>query len=57
MSLAGVFGSAGISIGVTVGGVVLSSSGFQILGLVLGSIGVFSAVVVFFFAREPIKLQ
>ena len=57
MSIAGVFGSLGASLGVTIGGLVLGTSGFQLLGIIFDAFGVSSAAVIFFFAREPTKLQ
>lgn len=57
MSMAGVFGSIGASLGFAVGSIALGTSGFQLLGLIFGAFGVSSAVVVFFFAGEQTKLQ
>jgi DHA1 family bicyclomycin/chloramphenicol resistance-like MFS transporter len=55
MSLGGVFASAGASLGVAVGGLALSQSGFQLLGITFGCFGVVSAVVIYFLARDPSK--
>jgi MFS transporter, DHA1 family, multidrug resistance protein len=55
MSLAGVFASIGASIGVAVGGLALSQSGFQLLGVTFGVFGVVSAFVIYFLATDPCK--
>jgi predicted MFS family arabinose efflux permease len=55
MSLGGVFASAGASFGVAIGGLALSQSGFQLLGITFGCFGVVSAVVIYFLARDPSK--
>ncbi len=56
MSLAGVFGSAGASLGVAAGGLALGTMGYQLLGTTLGAFGIGSAAIVFFFAKDPTKL-
>ena len=55
MSLNGVFASVGASVGVSVGGLALNASGFQLLGVAFGIFGVASAVIIFLLAKEPIK--
>lgn len=54
MSMGGVFGSIGVSVGIAVGGLTLGMSGFQLMGLLLGLLGVASSMAVLFFARDPI---
>jgi MFS family permease len=44
MPIAGIFGSIGASVGVSVGGFALSISGFQLLGVTFGIFGVASAL-------------
>jgi DHA1 family bicyclomycin/chloramphenicol resistance-like MFS transporter len=55
MSLSGVFGSIGASLGVSVGGLALSQSGFQLLGTVFGVFGVISALIIYLLAKDPYK--
>jgi len=55
MSLGGVFASVGASLGVSVGGLALSQSGFQLLGITFGVFGVVSALVIYFLAKDPCK--
>jgi predicted MFS family arabinose efflux permease len=56
MSISGVFGSIGVTIGTTFGGLALTQS-FQLLGLTLGIFAVVSALVVLFLAKEPSVLH
>ena len=46
-------GSAGVTIGATVGGFALGQSGFQLLGLSLGLIGIISSLVIYLLVSEP----
>ena len=55
MSLGGVFASVGASLGVAVGGLALSQSGFQLLGITFGALGVVSALVIFVLAEDTGK--
>ena len=55
MSLGGVFASVGASLGVSVGGLALSQSGFQLLGITFGVFGVVSAIIIYFLAKDPFK--
>ncbi len=55
MSLGGVFASVGASLGVSVGGIALSQSGFQLLGITFGVFGVVSAIIIYCLARDPFK--
>jgi predicted MFS family arabinose efflux permease len=55
MSLSGVFASIGASLGVAVGGLALSQSGFQLLGATFGVFGVVSALVIYTLAKDPCK--
>ena len=55
MSLSGVFASVGTSIGVSVGGLALSQSGFQLLGILFGVFGVISALIILVLAKDPCK--
>jgi MFS family permease len=52
MSMNGVFGSIGITIGTACGGIALTQ-GFQVLGLTLGIFAVISALIILFIAKEP----
>jgi predicted MFS family arabinose efflux permease len=52
MSINGVFGSIGITIGTAFGGLTLTQ-GFQLLGLTLGVFAVISALIILFLAKEP----
>ncbi len=52
MSMNGVFGSIGVTIGTACGGIALTQ-GFQLLGLTLGAFAVISALIIFFIAKEP----
>jgi len=56
MSLGGVFASVGASLGVAVGGLALSQSGFQLLGVTFGIFGVVSAFLIYIFAKDPCKI-
>ena len=47
MSLGGVFASVGASLGVSIGGLALSQSGFQLLGITFGIFGVVSAIIIY----------
>jgi MFS family permease len=55
MSIIGVFGSAGVSIGSSVGALALASNGFQLLGLTLGMFGIVAATAIYFLAKDPCK--
>ena len=55
MSLAGVFASVGASIGVAVGGLALSQSGFQLLGVAFGVFGISAAFIIYFLTTDPCK--
>ena len=55
MSLGGVFASVGASLGVSIGGLALSQSGFQLLGITFGVFGVVSAIIIYFIAKDPFK--
>jgi len=57
MSISGVFGSIGASLGVSCGGIALGLFGFQLLGLTLGIFGLISAVIVYFFAKDPCRIK
>jgi predicted MFS family arabinose efflux permease len=52
MSINGVFGSIGVTIGTACGGLALTQ-GFQVLGLTLGIFAVISALIILFIAKEP----
>ena len=52
MSINGVFGSIGITIGTACGGLALTQ-GFQLLGLTLGVFAVISALIILLLAKEP----
>jgi MFS family permease len=52
MSISGVFGSIGVTIGTASGGLALTQ-GFQTLGLTLGVLVVISALIILFIAKEP----
>lgn len=59
MSLSTSFQNAGLIVGLTVSGLVLNlyANNFQILYAIFGAAGVASAVVVFFFSKDPCKNQ
>ncbi len=57
MSISGVFGSIGASIGVSSGGLALGMFGFQLLGFTLGMFGLISAMIVYFFAKDPCRIK
>jgi predicted MFS family arabinose efflux permease len=52
MSMGGVFASVGVTLGVSFGGLALVF-GFVWLGLLLGALCMFSALIILFFAKEP----
>jgi predicted MFS family arabinose efflux permease len=53
MSITAVLGSTGYMVGVTIGGLALGQSGYQVLGSSLGLFGVASGIVIYFLASEP----
>lgn len=53
MSMSGVFWSLGGLIGAAVGGVVLSSFNYQILGVAFGVFGFIAALIIFLLAEDP----
>jgi predicted MFS family arabinose efflux permease len=55
MSLSLVFAYTGASLGSAVGGIVLASSGFLLLGIVFGLMNIFAALTIFTFANDPSK--
>jgi predicted MFS family arabinose efflux permease len=56
MSLSGAFTSLGSLLGITIGGLVLNAYNYQAMGLVLGSSGIISIIVVAALAKDPKKL-
>ena len=55
MSLRAAFGGAGSFLGVTLGGISLNMYNYQILGIVLGVLGMASITVILLFAKDPYK--
>lgn len=55
MSLRGTFSGIGSFIGITIGGIALNIANYQAVGLILGTIGIASILVVLFLIKEPCK--
>jgi predicted MFS family arabinose efflux permease len=55
MSIGGVFTLIGVSLGIATGGIAISQSGFQLLGVTLGVFGVVSTFVISFLAIDPCR--
>ena len=55
MSVSGVFGSLGATLGVSAGGLALSQFGYQLLGLTFGVFGVAAASIIYFLAKDPCR--
>lgn len=53
MSLRGVFGGIGTFIGITLGGLTLNAANYQVVGIILASLGFLSISVVLIFTKDP----